>query len=325
MTANAQTQVERMLALVPYLRSREGISLDQVARDFKVKPEQIVKDLNVLWFCGLPDAMPGDMIDIDMDALDGEGVIRLSNADYLNRPLRLAPHEALAMAVALRALREASGEREREAVDRTLAKLEQAAGEPVASAAAVDVHIDPVEPGIRAAVDLALRENRRLHLRYYVPGRDETTERDVDPIRLVFSEGQAYLEAWCNRVQEGRFFRLDRMTAAEVLDESAAPPPGARRENLSGGLFQPAADDQLAVLELDAAASWVAEYYPIEERVDLAEGRVQVTLRFRDEQWLQRLVLRLGGAAKVVEPAEVAQAVRRRAREALANYPGSER
>ncbi len=323
MTANAQTQVERMLALVPYLRDREGIPLDQVAKDFKVKPAQIVKDLNVLWFCGLPDAMPGDMIDIDMDALDGDGVVRLSNADYLNRPLRLAPHEALALAVALRALREASGEQEREAVDRTLAKLEQAAGEPVASAAVIDVHIDPVDPQIRAAVDLALRENRRMHLRYYVPGRDETTERDVDPMRLVFSEGHAYLEAWCNRVQEGRFFRLDRMTAAEVLDESASPPANARRKDLSGGLFQPAADDPLAVLELDPAASWVAEYYPIEERTDLADGRVRVALRFRDEQWLQRLVLRLGGAATVVEPTEVADAVRARAQEALANYSGS--
>lgn len=323
MTANAQTQVERMLALVPYLRSREGIPLDQVARDFKVKPTQIVKDLNVLWFCGLPDAMPGDMIDIDMDALDGEGVVRLSNADYLNRPLRLAPHEALALAVALRALREVSGEHERQAVDRVLTKLQQAAGDPVAAAAAIAVHIDPVDPQIRAAVDRALRENLRMHLRYYVPGRDETTERDVDPIRLVFSEGHAYLEAWCNRVQEGRFFRLDRMTAAEVLDESASAPADARRADLSKGLFQPAADDPLAVLELDPAASWVAEYYPIEERVDLADGGVRVALRFRDEQWLQRLVLRLGGAATVVEPSELAHSVRSRAQQALANYEGS--
>jgi proteasome accessory factor C len=56
MIANAQSQVERMLALVPYLQARDGISVDEVARDFKVKPAQIVKDLKVLWFCGLPDA-----------------------------------------------------------------------------------------------------------------------------------------------------------------------------------------------------------------------------------------------------------------------------
>jgi proteasome accessory factor C len=320
LSANAQTQVERMLALVPYLRSRKGISVDQVAHDFKVKPAQIIQDLNVLWFCGLPDSVSGDMIEIDMDALDGEGVVRLSNADYLNRPLRLTPSEALALAVALRALREASGEAEREAVDRALAKLEQAAGEPVVTASAVDVHIDPVDSEIRAAVDMALRENRRMHLRYYVPGRDETTQRDVDPLRLVFSEGQSYLEAWDRGVQETRFFRLDRMTAAEVLDESASAPEGAQRADLSRGLFQPAADDPLAVLEVAPAARWVADYYPIEDLQELPGGRLRVSLRFRDEQWLQRLVLRLGGAATLLDPPELAAAVRTRARDALANY-----
>src|SRR5436190_19568877 len=112
-----------MLALVPYLRERDGIAVDDVARDFKVTPAQIVKDLKVLWFCGLPNAVMGDMIEIDMEALDGEGVVKLSNADYLTRPLRLAPHEALALIVALRALREISAPGERDVVDRALAKV----------------------------------------------------------------------------------------------------------------------------------------------------------------------------------------------------------
>jgi proteasome accessory factor C len=66
MTQSARDQVPRMLALVPYLRGRDGIPVDQVAADFGVTPQQIVKDLNVLWFCGLPGAVTGDMIDVDM-------------------------------------------------------------------------------------------------------------------------------------------------------------------------------------------------------------------------------------------------------------------
>ncbi|MGE5719915.1 MAG: WYL domain-containing protein, partial [Nocardioidaceae bacterium] len=87
--SGARDQVARLLALVPYIQSRDEVSLDQAAADFGVRPAQIVKDLNVLWFCGLPGLGMGDLIDIDMDALEGEGVIRLSNADYLTRPLRL--------------------------------------------------------------------------------------------------------------------------------------------------------------------------------------------------------------------------------------------
>lgn len=320
MTADARTQVERMLALVPYLRGREGIRVDDVARDFNVQPGQIVKDLNVLWFCGLPDAMPGDMIDVDMDALEGEGVVRLSNAEFLSRPLRLAPHEALALVVALRALREAASDREREAVDRALRKLEAAAGEAATAAEAVDIQVDPVDPALRAAVDQALHENRRMHLRYYVPGRDETTERDVDPLRLVIAEGHAYLEAWDTGVQEVRFFRLDRMTAADVLDEPASPPLDAGRSDVSGGVFRAAVDDPVAVLELDRSARWMADYYPTEGSSELEDGRLRITLRVRDHEWLIRLVLRVGGGATVVEPREAADAVRARAQAALANY-----
>jgi proteasome accessory factor C len=317
---NARGQVERMLALVPYLRAREGISVAEVARDFNVAPGQIVKDLNILWFCGLPDALPGDMIDVDMEALEGDGVVRLSNAEFLSRPLRLAPHEALALVVALRALREAASDRERGAVDRALAKLESAAGGAASAAEAVDIRVDPVDPATRAAVDAALHDNRRMHLTYYVPGRDETTERDVDPLRLVISEGHAYLEAWDTGVREVRFFRLDRMTAVEVLDEQASPPAGAGRGDVSRGLFQAAEDDVTAVLELDRSARWMADYYPIEASSELPDGRLRITLRIRDSEWLVRLVLRMGGGATVIAPSEVAEAVRERASLALAAY-----
>ena len=57
----------------------------------------------------------------------------------------------------------------------------------------------------------ALRERRRLHVRYLVPARDETTERDVDPMRVVSIGGHWYLEGWCHRVEDVRLFRLDRV------------------------------------------------------------------------------------------------------------------
>ncbi|MGI8887907.1 MAG: helix-turn-helix transcriptional regulator [Nocardioidaceae bacterium] len=318
MTANAQDQVARMLALVPYLQAREGIRLDEVAEDFGVKPAQIVKDLNVLWFCGLPNAVTGEMIDIDMDALKGQGVIRLSNAEFLTRPLRLAPHEALALTVALRVLLETSGA-ERETVERTLEKIESAAGEMAARASAVDVHIDPVDSATRAAVTSALHGRRQLDLTYYVPGRDETTQRVVDPMRLIIADGQTYLEAWCNRVDEGRMFRLDRITEVTVLDTPSTT-HASRRLDLSRGLFQPDDSDPVAVLELEPSARWMAGYFPTQSETELESGRLSVSLRFSDPGWLVRLVLRLGGEATLVEPPELAEAVRRRAADALAQY-----
>jgi proteasome accessory factor C len=323
--SGARDQVARLLALVPYIQSREEVALEQAAADFGVKPAQIVKDLNVLWFCGLPGLGMGDLIDVDMDALEGEGVIRLSNADYLNRPLRLGSSEASALIVALRTLRDGGDDAVRPVVDRTLAKLEAAAGEGAALAAHVDVQVPETEAataGLRRDLDQALRERRQVRLEYYVPARDETTTRTVDPLQLVTAEGHTYLDAWCHTAEDRRLFRLDRVSEAVVLDSPASEHTDLPARDLSEGIFQPSEADTLATLHLDPAARWVAEYYPVETVEEGADGGLRVRLRVGDPGWLTRLLLRLGGAAHVEEPAALAEKVRVTAANALRNYGG---
>ncbi|MDO9497978.1 MAG: WYL domain-containing protein, partial [Nocardioides sp.] len=100
----AKDQVARLLTLVPFLHTHGQVRIDEAARALGVDEEQLVKDLMVLLMCGLPGGYPDDLIDVDLDALEA-GVIRVSNADYIARTLRLTPTEASAIIVVLRALR----------------------------------------------------------------------------------------------------------------------------------------------------------------------------------------------------------------------------
>lgn len=321
--SGARDQVGRLLALVPYIQSRGEVPVEQAAADFGVKPQQIIKDLEVLWFCGLPGLGMGDLIDVDMDVLAGEGVIRVSNADYLTRPLRLGSSEASALIVALRALRDAGDESVRPIVDRTLAKLEAAAGDGAALAAQVDVLISSDEAEVnrlRATLSDAVDRRRQVRLGYYVPARDEATERTVDPLRVVTAEGNSYLEAWCHLAEGQRLFRLDRVSSAKVLDSAVDDHPDVQPRDLAAGLFQPSPDDTLVTLRLKPKARWVAEYYPVETVSELDDGGLRVTLRAGDDGWLTRLMLRIGGAAEVETPAELSTVVRRAAIAALRNY-----
>src|SRR3954447_21476271 len=142
--------------------------------------------------CGLPGGYPDDLIDVDIDALEGpdgvrtDGVIKVSNADYLARPLRLNPTEASAVIVALRALRNGAKDDTREVVDRALAKLEAAAAQGSTEGGAAA----QIDPGADADTDLALLarrlqraadRGRHVRLSYYVPSRDEQSDRGVDP------------------------------------------------------------------------------------------------------------------------------------------------
>ena len=120
-----------------------------------------------------------------------------------------------------------------------------------------------------AAARQGLRTRSRLHLTYLVPARDETTERDVSPMRLLSLDGHWYLEGWCHRSEGTRLFRLDRVLAASVLDLDGTPPPEAVARDVDDGLFTPSPDDLLVTVDLGPDAAWVAEHYPVEEVVPL--------------------------------------------------------
>jgi proteasome accessory factor C len=314
----------RLLAVVPYLLARPGIRVADAAADLGVTEAQLRDDLQLLFLCGLPGYGPGDLIDMVLD----EETVTITFDAGISRPLRLTADEALALVVALRALAEVPGMSSGDVLERALAKLESAAGDAAAEAEQVSVRMDTdttvprYTDGerltvVRGAVD----RQRALRITYYTATRDATTERVVDPIRVLLVEGRTYLEAWCRQADAVRRFRLDRIDAATELDQPSSPPAGAGGGDVTGGVFQPGPDDPTVRLRLARAARWVAEYYPSESVEEQPGGDTIVTLRTGDLGWARRLVLGLGADAVVLDPPELAEAVRSSAESALKYYP----
>jgi proteasome accessory factor C len=205
-------------------------------------------------------------------------------------------------------------------VEHALAKLEAAAGGAI-SGDEVAVAVDAVtDPAVVATITDALRTGQRVHLRYWVPARDEATERDVDPIRMFTSEGTPYFVGWCHLVGDVRTFRLDRALEVTLLAEPAEVPAETRQRAFDKGLFTPDDDDRMITLDLDPSARWVADYHPVEEVVERGDGGVVVRLRARDDAWVRRLALGLAGRGRVTDPPDLATDVRVAAQAALAAY-----
>jgi proteasome accessory factor C len=230
--------------------------------------------------------------------------------------LRLTPTEASAIIVALRALRAGAEPETRDVVDRALAKLEQAAagGTPF-----VDPGDDlPATHALRAELEGAVAGRRQVRLTYYVPARDEESERVVDPHALVSHHGVAYLDAYCHSAGAPRLFRLDRIQEATVLDTQVTTEPHEPRD-LSGGVFG-GVEATKVTLRLQPEARWVEEYYAVEDVRPGADGRSEVDLWVGDERWLQRLLLRLTPYAEVLSPAHYGDGAGVAIRRALALY-----
>ncbi len=314
---SATTRLSRLLTMVPWLLAHQGVDIDVAAAEFAVTREQLVSDLELLFLCGTPGGMPDDLIEADWE----EGRVYVGNAEHIARPLRLTVDEALTLMVGLRALASTPGIAEHEPVARALTKLEEATGAVGAASAKVQVSIDDgAQASVLTAARRAVRDHRRVHLAYLVPARDEVSERDVDPMRVVSLDAHWYLEGWCHRAEDVRLFRVDRVQTLEVLDIDGTPPPQAQPRDLGGAAFTSRPDDLEVVVETDRSGGWIVDYYPTQTVEELGEGRRRVTLRVSDPSWVRRLAWRMGGHLRVLRPADLAESVTAGALAALAAY-----
>lgn len=265
-------RLARMLEIVRYVYGHQGVALDDVAAHVEASTEQVVEDLTTLFVCGRPGHTPDQLIEASWD----EGAVTVGNADEISSPVRLTQPEASALLVGLQTLRSLPGEHT-PAIESALRKVAEAAGEPAAVAEAVGARPDetfmalavaaqeaqaPVtdhedSTAVAATVRHAIDAKQRLSISYIVASRDEVTEREIDPLRLVSANSHWYVLAWCARAQDFRDFRLDRIRcavvvgAAEAHDDAAVRPPAATA----------AQAEQEIILVTDRRARWVADQY----------------------------------------------------------------
>lgn len=308
----ASARLQRLLAMVPWIAAQDGPTLDEVSQRFGISQEQLADDLAVMWLVGLPPYTPDALIDV---VQEGDRVW-IHFADVFARPQRLTPDQAVALLSAGASVLALPGADAGGALARGVAKLATVLG--VDANQVLDVDLGGSDPEILDALRRAVREHRRVHLDYWSYGRDTRTERDVDPYLVHAEDGALYLLAHCHRAGGERRFRVDRIYRAVLLDETFDPPEAAPAP---AQVFQADAEDPRVTLRLAPEARWVLEAYPIEDRTELGDGGVEVTLAIAAEPWLARLLVNLGPLAEVLDaPGDLRQAGRRAAERVLARY-----
>ena len=114
----------------------------ETAAAFGITERELVDDLNMLWCVELRSPDPYCPIDLSYEG----GEIVVSEAEAIDRPLRLGVDEACALLIALRMLAELPSIGDGSALSRTIAKLEAAAGSAAGPSAQVAVQVDTSPP-----------------------------------------------------------------------------------------------------------------------------------------------------------------------------------
>lgn len=265
----------RLLNMVPYLQANPRITKAEAAAELGVSEEQLQKDLEQLWMCGLPGYDPGDLIDFEFSG----DTVKVTFSAGIDRPLKLTSPEATGLLVALRALADIPGVVDPQAARSAIAKIAAAAGAAGHddAGAAVDEPA-PLESRAAATVRSAVRDKRALTIDYYAASHDSLTTRIVDPIRVLLVGDHSYLEAWSRESEGVRLFRFDRIVDANELGEPAAPPEPVLQAPPDTSLFDGDPALPSATLRLAPSASWMFEYYPLRDPRELPDGSCDVKI-----------------------------------------------
>lgn len=301
----ATEQLRRLLVMVPWLIARGRVPLAEVAAAFGISEKQAEADVMQASMLGPEPRTPYELVNV---FLDDDGFVEAFPGQLLTRPPQLSAVQGFALLAAAKGLLDYSPSRGDGPLGSAVAKLEAVLGD------ADVVDVDLQSPSHLDVVRDAANLGRRLRIVYFSAYRDEVSERDVDPRVVYQRHGRWYVEAWCHRAQDIRHFRVDRMREAAPTGETfepvrAEPPPD---------VWEPGPDAETVIVDIPKAERWVIEAYPVEweERGDA----YRVTMRVLGIAWLERLLLKLGPAATVIEPASMRTVGRDAAARLLAAY-----
>lgn len=306
---DAGDRLRRLLAIVPWLLSEGGATIAEIAERFGVDETRVARDLSLAGMCGVAPFTPDELVDI---VVMEDGTVEAQPGKFFARPLRLTATEGFTLLAAGRTLLAVPGVDQAGALARALEKLAAALG-----GAGIDVELEEPEhlQTLRAAAD----EGRQVEIEYYTASRDEVTTRAVDPLTVFAAEGHWHLIAHCHLVAGERDFRVDRIRGLTPTGERFDPRP-PETDPTSPVAFRPGADAEAVTLLVPAAARWVAESYPTRSVEEEPDGRLRVELAVSGRAWLERLLLRVGPDAEVIEPAELRDAGAQAAARVLARY-----
>ena len=202
-TSTPIEQTARLLDLVPFLLSHQGIPVEQLAEHFRVTKEIILDDLNTLWVCGLPGYTPLELIDLEFDS----GFVTIRNADPLAEIRALVGSELVALVLGLDLLATGSHDLPNE-IRARIEDLSERIRSKIGSGISV---ADPGQSEIRALIQKAIVQRAGVRIQYFSPQKDEVKERTITPFDFFHEGAFEYVRAFCDSSNGVRTFRMDRI------------------------------------------------------------------------------------------------------------------
>ena len=303
--------INRLFGIMYTLLSKETVTAAALAERFEVSVRTIYRDIEVLSQAGIP-----------VYARKGKnGGICLMEQFVLNKML-ITEEEQQQILSALLSVKETTASEEKE----ILQKL----GDFFKTEMVNWIAIDFSDWGggqklLYEDIKRAILTNKVICFDYYGQNR-EMSRRTVEPIQLLFKEYTWYLSAYCRERKALRLFKLTRMKRMEVLEESFVwKEEWYEKEEMKAEKQQNVEEEYIYAPMI---TMWIdkKEAYRVYDRFGesdieiLEDGNFVVRVAYPLDEWVYGLILSFGASAKVLEPLEIREEIKRRIADMQKNY-----
>jgi proteasome accessory factor C len=305
MVENAALRAIRLLDLVPYIVAHPGISITELAKVFSISRDEVLKDLNLLFLCGLPGYTPLELIDISFD----EESVVIRDPQNLAAPRNLNESEALIARIALAALEE-STPRTSSAYPQIVALREKIAKAFSSSipASAITFTLDK-ERATLEAIEAAIMQELDLEITYNNVTKDSSSRRSITPISIIAEDKRTLVSAYCHSAKALRTFNLAQIS--EVSTKARIARTDLERLEDSRG-------SSAEVIIKSEDSSFLSEN--ASSLKELSKSCYQIDI-FQPE-WIVRSVLAGVDSIELAKPLELRAEIAERANRALLAYKG---
>lgn len=305
MVENAALRAIRLLDLVPYIVAHPGISITELAKEFSISRDEVLKDLNLLFLCGLPGYTPLELIDISFD----EESVVIRDPQNLAAPRNLNESEALIARIALAALEESTPKTS--AAYLQIIALREKIAEAFSSsipASAITFTLDK-ERAMLEAIEGAIKQELDLEMTYNNVTKDSSSRRSITPISIIAEDKRTLVSAYCHSAKALRTFNLAQISEVSTKERSTRTDL-ERLEDSRGSSAEVIIKSEDSRFLSENASSLK----------ELSKSCYQIDI-FQPE-WIVRSVLAGADSLELAKPLELRAEIAERANRALLAYKG---
>ncbi len=178
-------------------------------------------------------------------------------------------------------------------------------------------------------IGAALLRRKRLLIKHYNRERNETSEREVSPQRLVYYRQNWLMDTWCHKSESVRTFGVEAVISVKALKKPARDVPDEELDAIlkdGYGIFGGKANAWAKLKFSALRARWVGTetWHERQKASFQPDGTYLLEIPYSDDRELLMDIMRFGPDCEVIEPKVLREKVKTLHAAAFRQYDGIE-